>query len=190
MDDGAADGTPPDFQSLTWVAGEKPFIFARNANIGLRKAFETSDAAILLNDDALLMRYRGFTSLYRAWQTYPQYGLLSGACTYVGNENQLPQSWAIIRQEPRMLCFIAVLIPRAVFEQVGPLDEQYCLDYGVEDGDYCYRVRQAGYQLGVWDSCVVDHSSLKSSYRSDGHRSFAQNAALFEQKWGVVYGTE
>lgn len=191
VDDGAYTDAPRSLHGHTWVPGKKPFIFARNANIGLRKAYESSDAAILLNDDAVLRTHGGFTSLYGAWKAcLPQYGLLSAATNRVGNTNQYSQDAKVIRPESRMLCFICCLIPRAVFQKAGPLDERYCLDYGVEDGDYSFRVRREGYGLGIWDQCFVDHSSLKSSYRGDGNASFAQNAALFAAKWGMPYGTE
>ena len=40
--------------------------------------------------------------------------------------------------------------------------------YGGEDDDYCYRARQAGQTIGVFEECVVDHSKLKSTFRPDG----------------------
>jgi GT2 family glycosyltransferase len=71
---------------------------------------------------------------------------------------------------------------------VGYLDERYCLDYGVEDRDYCEAVNRAGLKVGVSDWCYVDHGSLTSSFRGDpkAPRSFARNLELFKQKWPGV----
>lgn len=186
VDDGLAD-IPDD---VTVLPGVKPFIFSRNCNIGARYAFERdADAVILLNDDAVLHTRRGFTSLYEAYASHPEYWLLASSCNTVGNRNQEPKGWGAIRREPKMLCFICVLIPRSTWEAVGPLDERYCRDYGCEDGDYSYAVRNAGGSLGVWDGCFVDHSRLRSTFRGGGAVSFQQNMKLFEQKWGVPYNS-
>ena len=69
----------------------------------------------------------------------------------------------------------------------GLLDERYCLDYGVEDRDYCEQVRAAGLKVGVHDGCYVDHGSLVSTFRGDPKtpKSFQQNLALFKAKWGL-----
>jgi hypothetical protein len=173
---------------LTHIEGVKPFIFARNANLGLTECFSYTDTAILLNDDALLKTKGGFTNLWRQSIEYPKYGILASSTNVVGNPNQIPQGGAYIRQEPRMLCFVCVLITRQAWLKVGPLDERYCLDHGCEDGDYCYRVRQAGLRLGIVDACYVDHGSLQSTGRAPGRDGgFQRNKALFEQKWGVAY---
>src|ERR1700693_4765766 len=73
---------------------------------------------------------------------------------------------------------------RRWFDRVGLLDERYCLDYGVEDLDYCEACRRAGLKVGVFDHCYVDRRSLASSFRGDpsAPRSFAKNKALFDRK--------
>ena len=91
------------------------------------------------------------------------------------------------------IAFVCVLIPartRAILSEYsdGLLDECYCLDYGVEDRDYCEQVNRAGMQVAVHDGCFVDHSKLVSSFRGDPKqpKSFAQNYALFKAKWGIA----
>lgn len=188
VDDGARDEAEKNCPNVTWVPGEKPFVFARNANIGIRHAFEVqgSDAVILLNDDALLTTKRGFSSLYEAQCSRPDYGLLSAATNEVGNERQRPMGSSTIRREDRMLCFVAVCISREAYEKTGPLDESFT-GYGFEDDDYSLRARQAGFRLGIWDQCIIDHSKLTSTFRGEVYPTagFAQNQAIFQQKHGV-----
>ena len=88
----------------------------------------------------------------------------------------------------RVFAFICVLIPRRTIECVGLLDERYCIDYGVEDNDYCQMVKSAGLRCAVYDYCFVDHGSLRSTFRGDpyAYRSFAQNQRLFCEKWGIT----
>jgi GT2 family glycosyltransferase len=186
VDDGAREKAEVNTPGVTWLDGEKPFCFSRNANIGVRHAFDqqSADAVILLNDDAMLVTKRGFRHLWLQAQTHENYGLLAAATNEVGNPNQMSRGANIIRREERMLCFVCVIIRRDVWEKVGELDERFS-GYGHEDDDYSLRVRNAGYRLGVLDECFVDHSKLKSTYRGDKYPSegFAHNRQLFEEKY-------
>lgn len=191
VDDGLnLDPWPDVLDGNTIVAGQKPFIFARNVNIGIQAA--ESDDVIILNDDTRLLTPGGFSELARCAATYPRLGIMAASLTgCVGNLNQVHCPGGGVRPEQRMLCFVAVFIPRAVIQRVGLLDIAYCLDYGCEDGDYCYRVRQAGLRLAVCDRCVVEHGKLKSTYRADGGGlSFRRNAEVFLKKFGRSYYQE
>jgi len=194
VDDGAQNEAALRLPHLTWVPGVSPFVFSRNANIGIRRAMLSDQDVILLNDDALLQTPGGFTALSKAAQQNPRYGVISAACDNVGNENQHHCPDAVgIRDEPRMVCFIAVYIPRRTLDTVGFgeagsrqwLDERYALGYGIEDDDFSLRVRRAGMKIGIFDGCRVDHKTLKSSFRTKAHADFRPNLRLFIEKWGV-----
>ena len=187
VDDDETGEILSNYHHATVIEGRKPFIFARNANIGLRYAFDEQgvDAAILLNDDAMLSRRRGFGALVSAQRFAPEYGLVASSCNNVGNMNQEPKGATFIRFERRMLCFICVLIPRHTWQTVGPLDEDFT-GYGFEDDAYSLAVKRAGYKLGIFDGCYVDHASLKSTFRSETYpqEGFAHNQRVFEAKYG------
>ena len=170
-----------EWMKFVAVAGVKPFIYARNCNLGITQA--RSDDVILLNDDAVLESTGGFGALQRAAEIHPEYGVIGAVTNVTGQPLQQPHGIGL-RELPHM-AFVCVLIPRRTIEQVGLLDERYCLDYGVEDLDYCEATRRAGLKVGVFDHCYVDHGSLTSSFRGDPRapRSFTQNKALFDAKW-------
>lgn len=163
--------------------GIKPFIFARNMNIGIRAA--GTDDVILLNDDALLKTPGGFSLLQKAAEENTEYGIIASTTNNVGNLNQRPQGKGL-RDESRMVCFVAVLVPRRTIDAVGLLDERF-VGYGMDDDDYSKRVLNAGLKIGIHDGCFVDHKSLKSTYRSPGGPggNFVPNLRIFEEKWGV-----
>jgi GT2 family glycosyltransferase len=184
------------------VQGVKPFVFARNINIGIRSAGD--DDVILLNDDALLRTPGGFTQLHEytrkanaalASHGTPGYGIVAATTNNVGNQNQRQRGATCVamRHESRMLCFVCVLIQRAVIDAVGLLDERFGgIDdqgreiYGFCDDDYSFRVRHAGYQLGIFDGCFVDHQHLESSFRPSGKtRSLDPGQRQFILKHGV-----
>jgi GT2 family glycosyltransferase len=168
-----------------YVAGVKPFVFARNINIGIQEAGRSD--VVLLNDDAQLMTPRGFQAM-RSACVWP-YGIMSATSHNVGNPNQMaagPNEIHQVRHESRTLCFVCVYIPREVLDLVGPLDERF-VDYGLDDDDYSLRVRRHGYSLGVFDGCYCDHHSLTSSYRGkpEAGGDFKPNLRRFIEKWGV-----
>ena len=168
---------------ITRVFGVRPFCFARNVNLGIAAAGD--DDVIIMNDDALLDTPNGFGALSKAM---PGYGLGAAITNNAGNLNQvrLPQVPGRRHDEPRMVCFIAVYSPRHIINSVGLLDEQF-IGYGMDDDDYSLRVRNAGYKIGIFDGCYVDHASLKSEYRGGPVTGgdFRPNLRRFIEKWGV-----
>lgn len=181
IDDGLEDWS--DRVDVRRIAGVKPFVFARNCNIGIRASGE--DDVILLNDDALLKTPGGFTALAAVAAEHPEYGVISAVTNSAGNPGQFRKNVGL-RQEPRMVCFVCVYIPRTTIERVGLLDERY-VDYGMDDDDYCFSCRERGLKIGIFDGCFVDHLSLKSSFRGEAKAggNFLPNLARFKQKWGT-----
>jgi GT2 family glycosyltransferase len=167
------------------LPGVKPFIFARNINIGIRAA---AGDVILLNDDALLRTPCGFSALQRIAAERPEYGVIAATCNIVGNRRQWPQNKGL-REEPRMVCFVCVLIPRRTIDIVGLLDERFT-GYGCDDDDYCLRVRTAGLKIGIFDGCFVDHSTLRSTFRGRvlSAGDYRPNLKIFAAKWGASEG--
>jgi GT2 family glycosyltransferase len=184
VDDGARGRAEAELPGLTWVEGARPFVFARNANLGIAAAGTTD--IILLNDDATLVTPGGFTHLARTVRDQPELGICSAAVHgVVGNPRQRPRGANGVRPETKALAFICVYLPRTTLQRLGPLDERF-VGYGFEDNDYCLRATASGLQLGIWDGCVVDHTGkLPSSFRTSP-RAIAllqQNRRIFQAKW-------
>ena len=76
----------------TWrIDGSRPFMFARNINIGIRAAGE--DDVVLANDDALLKTPIGFSLLREQIARNPEYGAVCpgfdvGGCRHTNLVNQ------------------------------------------------------------------------------------------------------
>lgn len=190
VDDGVDLTDAEKAASGCWfVQGVKPFVFARNCNIGIRAA--GTDDVILLNDDALLQDRGGFTKIAQIVElgragALDDIGIIGATTNLTGQPLQWRQDVGL-RVVPHF-AFICVYIPRRTIDRVGMLDERYCIDYGVEDLDYCEAVNRAGLKCAVYDGCYVDHGSLVSSFRGDPKtpRSFSENYKLFQQKWGIA----
>ena len=178
---------PLNYEPVDWQSGAKPFIFSRNVNIGIGAA--EGDDVILLNDDALLKTPHGFTAMKRIAEEHPEYGVIASTCNNVGNRRQWPQKIGL-REEPRMVCFVCVYVPRRTIEVVGLLDEQF-VGYGCDDDDYCLRVSRAGLKIGIFDGCYVDHASLSSTFRGRtlSAGNYRANQQIFVEKWGRLEGS-
>lgn len=163
-----------------WTMGEKPFIFSRNVNIGIRAA--GTDDVVLINDDALLRTERGFAKLQACVHIdRTKWGAMCPGFTpgSVGTPNLVWRGRQHPVEEKVMLVFACVYIPRATIDRAGLLDERFGINaggegkrgYGLEDDDYSLRIRQAGMRLGVFDGVLVDHlplsTGLKSTFRHD-----------------------
>lgn len=164
------------------IPGVKPFIFARNVNMGIVAA--GNDDVIVLNDDALLESPRGFTKMQAEAERLPSIGIIGAVTNVTGQPLQHSRGFGL-RIVPHF-AFVCVLIPRRTINRVGLLDSRYAIDYGCEDRDYCEAVNRAALSCAVYDHCFVDHASLTSEYRGAPRapRDFSRNKALFDQKWG------
>jgi GT2 family glycosyltransferase len=172
--DGPTRFLSPEQEPVDWLMGVKPFIFSRNINIGIRAARD--DDVLLLNDDALLKPACGISAMHVVTSLCPEFGIVSAAVIGPSNsqEHQPGKGLGIRPIRGLMIPFVAVLIPRRTIDAVGLLEERFAGEidgervYGGEDDDYCYRVRQAGLKIGIFDGCVVEHGGLQSTFRPDG----------------------
>lgn len=177
------------------IEGSKPFCFSRNVNLGIMEAGR--DDVLLLNDDTRLLSGNGFSFLadVASRPSNWHYGVIScGITGAVGNAEQIARPGTILRPATHhTLVFVAVFIRRQVIDEVGMLDQRF-VGYGYDDDDYCERVRQTGYDLGVFDGCVVEHGKLPSQYRNQLEGGvalpddLAPNRARFVEKWGFAPG--
>ena len=208
VDDGLAHHPDIGGDKLIYVHGVKPFVYARNVNIGLREAYrhrieyesfqsldmarpvtypvvdDNTDGVVLLNDDAILRSPGGFSLLAEAAAADESLGLVGGTTNVTGNPNQKFRGVGL-RPEPRMVTFLCVYIPRRTLGLCGGLDERY-VGYGCDDDDYSFEVRARGLNLAVHDGCFVDHGSLRSSFRgaAGAGGDYRRNLKLFCDKWG------
>ena len=172
----------PDLEPCIGFTTHWEFNFSRNCNKGIELAGD--DDVVLLNDDALLETRGGLSLLQECCALNPDFGIIGATTNSVGNRNQLRRDLGF-REDTRMVCFIAVLIPRRTIDAVGVLDEDYDC-YSHQDDDYCHRVRQAGLRIGVHDGCYVDHKRLHSTFRGPGGPGGDLNrgARIFMRKHG------
>ncbi|MAG37691.1 MAG: glycosyl transferase, partial [Dehalococcoidia bacterium] len=70
-----------------------------------------------------------------------------------------------------------LLIRRATFQQIGPLDERffmYC-----EDEDWCFRAKQAGWRVVYYPKAVVEHHKGTSSQQHRARAAWYWHRSVF-----------
>ena len=186
---------------LKLVLNDRNLGFSAGNNTGLAAA--TGDYLIMLNNDTVVTR-GWILGLLRHFQTDPKLGLLGPATNHIGNESKVPVRYDTLAQMPtaarvwtlehmgqtygmRTLAFFCVMMSRAVYERVGPMDETFGRGF-FEDDDYCRRIEQQGLRLACADDVLVHHRLSASFDKVDnGERQalFERNKAYYESKWGT-----
>jgi len=185
---------------LKLVLNDRNLGFSAGNNTGLKAA--TGDYLVLLNNDTVVTRGWLLTML-RHFQADPTLGLLGPATNHIGNESKVPVHYENLEQMPaaaqawtlahmgqtytmRTLAFFCVMMPRSVYEQVGPMDERFGRGF-FEDDDYCRRIEQLGLHMACADDVLVHHQ-LSASFdkvdNSERQALFEHNKAYYESKWG------
>lgn len=166
------------------VKGQKPFIFSRNVNVGMKAALHFNQSLMIMCDDTTLWTKKGLTMLEEQSEDYAV--VSPGIVGDVGNDNQRNQGRIGIIPEPKELCFMSVLIKYETIKKVGVMDESF-VGYGYEDIDYSRRVLNAGLKLGVMDSVKVEHKGYSVfRNRPDFGTLSEQNRKIYLEKWGSL----
>lgn len=186
-------GLQPHAPGWEIIEGASPFVYARNANAGLRAA--APDDVLLVNDDVQFLQWHSVATLERIATEHREIGILSPQFYgQVGNRMQSRKHrLRALAGSKERLCFTAVYLRRDVIERIGELDERFVLGTA-EDDDYCLRVQNAGLRLAVTPDVVMRHGFGALNASASFARTHADTQAsadrmwnLFREKWkGVV----
>jgi GT2 family glycosyltransferase len=99
------------------------------------------------------------------------------------------RAYAGQRRELEMVTLFCAALPRALYAQLGGLDERYRVGL-FEDDDLAMAVRRAGRRVVVADDAFVHHYGGASFDRLGSSRYLRlwwENRRRFERKWGVAW---
>ncbi|HJS18692.1 MAG TPA: glycosyltransferase, partial [Anaerolineales bacterium] len=176
--------------------------FARANNQGIAAA--QGDYIVLLNNDTVVTRV--WLSRLINHLGDPQVGLVGPLTNGVSNEAhvdmtftdvtaldafaaQLAKDRTNLMTPIKLLAMYCMAGRREVFQQIGPLDEQFGIGM-FEDDDYSLRVRQAGYRMAVAEDVFIHHFG-RSAFGLMGHdrylEIFEENRRKFEARWNIEW---
>jgi GT2 family glycosyltransferase len=206
-DNGLSDEFKQQWPQVTFISIPQPFVFAKAINImvalamtGHRVGDNDEPDIFVLNDDTEIktVHWRAILRAMLDEHRADGYGMI--ACQIdggVGNDEQSLEKngqydLGQIVDSEKNICFVAVLIPAAAWQKIGPLDETF-VGYGFDDDDYNRRCKAAGFKCGVAGGVVVQHGrdglAHSSSYakylgHAEWNRQFEFNARMFKKKYG------
>lgn len=208
VDNLSSDGTPEYLQALAQQQPQLKVIlnpgnygFAKANNQGIAAA--SGEYLVLLNNDTIVPP--GWLSRLLRHLHDPQIGLAGPVTNSIGNEAKIPvpyRSWlemcAFTRQQTwqhhqlaadiHVLAMYCVALRRAVFDQIGPLDEQFGIGM-FEDDDYSVRIRQAGLRVLCAADVFIHHfgqAAFGKLIKSGAYdQIFDENRRRYEAKWGA-----
>ncbi len=173
--------------------GPQPFKISQSANYGWCANHNFAYHDILYaGDDTRIIEPDTISRLQALAYSDVQIGILSpsinGLCAY---EKLSDEDLAITPLS--FVGFVFVYIKREVIDAVSYLDERF-EGYGTEDIDFCYRVRKAGFRIGMARDIHVKHGVDGHTYgstfiRTTGEeemgRQDRENMRRFAEKWGI-----
>lgn len=207
VDNASSDGTPDYLEAWAAAGRDRRLIlnpdnrgFAAANNQGL--AVADGDYLVLLNNDTHVTPGWIATLVAHLCRT-KGLGMVGPVTNNIGNEARIDISYDNMdgmlhaaadytarhagQLTPlRTAAFFCVMMPRAVHDKVGPLDEAFGIGF-FEDDDYCRRVQQAGWSIACADDVFVHHhlsASFNKLKQEKRQAMFEQNKAIYEAKWG------
>lgn len=200
---------PQDVLDMRIVSPPEPGSFSKSVNAGIKASNKDSDYYLILSDDTVIthnalnnmVKYGDncvigpVSNCDNDWK-YKVHLPVTGFERFyeLGKDSELALGMMIKADSPwpqgalltDTLCFYAVMIPRKVWNELGPLDESFNMGY--EDSFYCYKARLAGYQCVVAMDALVYHAGGKSSelitpeMRENNERLFADKCQKLEEE--------
>ena len=185
-EDGSVELIKNKFHKVILIENDKNFGFAKANNRAIKIA--KADHILLLNNDTIIIQSDCFINMVRFMQKNPEIGVLGCKLLYPNGTLQslggkFPSAWEVFKNQilflntwkrfwknkkknnilKRVDCVsgACMLTRREVFEKVGMLKEDYFM-YG-EDIEFCYRVHQAAWEIGVLTEESIIHLHSKST---------------------------
>lgn len=210
VDNNSSDQTPAYLRQL---AEHHPHIriilnpdnrgFAAANNQGL--AISDGSRLVLLNNDTIVPP--GWLGRLLRHLNDPKIGLVGPVTNFTGNEAKVEVDYETLgemesfaeewmwnnsgRVAPiHMLAMFCVAFRREVYEEIGPLDEQFGIGM-FEDDDYALRVKERNLEV-VCAADVFVHHFGQAAFKAlitDGRYDdlFAENRRRFETKWNLAW---
>ena len=207
VDNASSDGTQGYLEGWVSSGPDRKIItngqnrgFAAANNQGLAAA--TGDYLVLLNNDTYVTP--GWVrTLARHLERDRTIGLIGPVTNNIGNEakidisydnmdEMLTESAKYTRRHIgqlyplRTAAFFCAMMPRAVYERVGDLDESFGRGF-FEDDDYCRRIEQVELRIVCAEDVFVHHhlsATFGKISNQERKKLFEKNRMIYESKWG------
>lgn len=171
-----------DFSIIKTIRSDKNLGFSGGNNVGIKYALDlNADYILLLNNDTIV-KTNFLKPLLKKFLDEKEVGIVAPMINYYDEPQRI---WTVggsisrirgsgfadsnkwesqVSNEDREVGFVSgccMLIRREVFEKIGLLDENYFLY--LEDTDFCYRIKEAGYKIFMTPKSKIFHKVNSST---------------------------
>jgi GT2 family glycosyltransferase len=202
VDNASTDDSPSHirnaFPDITILETGRNLGFAGGCNVGMRYLLDRGcDLFWLLNNDTSV-ESDALQALVDKARNDKRLGAIGSAIHSADNGNHL-QAWGggyinfwlgrsrhfvspVPDQSLEFITGASLMIRREAIEDIGLLDEHFFMYW--EDADYCFRLRAAGWRLGVAGDSHIRHKGSASVGKGSANmdRYFNASAARFFEK--------
>lgn len=213
VDNASVDDTPEYLGNLLKTTNRLKIIknlenkgFAAANNQGA--ALSNGEYLVFLNNDTYVTP-GWLNGLYKHMINNPKIGLLGPVTNNTGNEARIEVNYANLGPSDlnkdevlnfsrsytskkkdqiidiKMLALFCVIIRKALFDQIGGLDERFGIGM-FEDDDLAMKVRQMGLEIKCAEDVFVHHfmrASFSKIPQKEYREIFSENKKKFEEKW-------
>ena len=170
-------------EGITLIQASKNAGFSSGNNIGIKYAIENkSEYILLLNNDTIITE-NSINKMYLELKKHHDIGIMSSRIMYwenkdlincCGGEIDYFKGTAVIYGKgkeykhndkeftyTKFVTGCCMLIKTKIIEDIGFLPDEYFMYY--EDVDFCAKVQQKGYKIGVCLSSIIYHKESAAS---------------------------
>jgi glycosyltransferase involved in cell wall biosynthesis len=209
VDNASSDETPQFLQEFA-ITQPNVKLFLNETNLGFAAgnnqgaAAASGDTIVFLNNDTVVTE-GWLDGLLRVLEDHTV-GMVGPVTNEIGNESCIEVDYSDLEDMPDfarrytlshagqhfeidVLAFFCVALRREVFEEIGPLDEQFGVGL-FEDDDYAMRLKQQGYKLSCTEEVFIHHvgsGSFSLLGLTNYWKLFDANRKKFETKWGIEW---
>ena len=157
-------------------------------------AYSTAPYIVILNDDAIVAP--GWLEALQKIADMPGMGMastmVSNPGTHMSRDRWFTEAGILLYG--KMSCLdlpdlstVCVMIQREIFQEIGYFSERFTFGW---DTDYCFRLRRAGYTLGLALDTCVEHYPHSTRYEFDpdeGGEIRTRETALLKELYPEFY---
>jgi GT2 family glycosyltransferase len=187
------------------ASSANPFLIENRENVGFGRACNQGFAAsqgrhiYLLNPDAQLIGPNALATLCRVLSDHKSWGMAGSrvvsatgewnrpATTYP-DESHVRKDFSALPGNIAWVVGASMIIRREVYSELGGFDPEFFL-YS-EETDFCLRLRQRGYEIGLVEDATVRHIGGASESGRDPHEVWTRRSAGLHLFWQKHYPPE
>ncbi len=183
IDNNSSDGSDLEikkhFPKVNLIKNKQNLGFAKAVNMGIKKS---KGSYIFIGNDDLVLEKNSLKKMVEFMFKNPRVGVLGGKIFYKSSPKKICSAGYFINHwtgnvyksknhnqiyQPDWVQGCAILVPKAVFNQIGLLDENFVLLF--DDFDLCTRARKKGFKIFYLPEAIFWHGE---SVTVDRNKSF------------------